>query len=357
MPAPARGCCAGFSSIWSCCAPQPMPRDCELPTPALFHPRVNGFIFSHAWCRFTSYVAASCILHFLHRVNAFPAARNVYRTKAPLLTRRLTLPRSPATLRLRAVGSRLRRLPALRGGARAPAPGSCQGSQGQQAAPVLPPLVQMTASDAPAAAAPRLQPSIALAQHSAATAQQICDLVNTAYRGERTGNWTTEAGLVAGPRVQVADVEQLLASSAAHSAAAEGTAARRGPALLVAELDGRLVGCIEVACTDAAQPAGGGSADGYLGMLSVDGSVAGRGLGAALMAAGEALAKEAFGATGVVLFVLSCRRDIIAWYSRRGYADTGLRQPAEELIAQCCPGQSKLLAAGADFVILRKPLV
>ena len=95
--------------------------------------------------------------------------------------------------------------------------------------------------------------------------------------------------------------------------------------------------------TDAAVAAGGARNDGYLGMLAVDSRFGSRGVGRALMSAGERKAKEVFGSTGVVLFVLSCRDTIMAWYQRCGYVDTGLRHEAAGLIASCDPPGSKLL--------------
>ena len=94
--------------------------------------------------------------------------------------------------------------------------------------------------------------------------------------------------------------------------------------------------------------------DGYLGMLAVDARFGSRGIGRVLMAAGEEAARHTFGAVAVVLWVLSCRDDILAWYTRRGYALTGLRTEARSLIEGICE-ESELLA-DADFVILRRVL-
>jgi ribosomal protein S18 acetylase RimI-like enzyme len=63
----------------------------------------------------------------------------------------------------------------------------------------------------------------------------------------------------------------------------------------------------------------------YLGMLAVDSRHGSSGVGRALMAEGERTAAAVYGAPGVVLFVLSARKDILTWYTRRGYVDTGLR--------------------------------
>ena len=89
-------------------------------------------------------------------------------------------------------------------------------------------------------------------------------------------------------------------------------------------------------------------------MLAVEPRFGSRGVGRALVAAGEALSRDVFGAAAVVLFVLSVRHDILAWYTRRGYAHTGLRAEARSLIEGICE-ESRLLA-DADFVILRRVL-
>ena len=94
--------------------------------------------------------------------------------------------------------------------------------------------------------------------------------------------------------------------------------------------------------------------DGYLGMLAVDARFGSRGVGRALVAAGEAAAASVYGSRAVVLFVLSVRADILAWYDRRGYVPTGLRAEARSLI-EGIHAEAKLLA-DADFVILRRTL-
>ena len=130
--------------------------------------------------------------------------------------------------------------------------------------------------------------------------------------------------------------------------------------VLLAELPGTadgFVGCIEVTTTDAAASVaapGDPPRDGYLGMLAVAPEFGSRGVGRALVAAGEALSREVYGAAAVVLFVLSVRADILRWYERRGYARTGLRVEAASLIASI--QQDARLLVDADFIILRRVL-
>ena len=89
-------------------------------------------------------------------------------------------------------------------------------------------------------------------------------------------------------------------------------------------------------------------------MLAVESRFGSRGVGRALVAAGEALSRDVYGCAAVVLFVLSVRDDILAWYTRRGYQRTGLRVEARELIASI--QQDAKLLVEADFVVLRRVL-
>ncbi|HKU42294.1 MAG TPA: GNAT family N-acetyltransferase [Polyangiales bacterium] len=135
-------------------------------------------------------------------------------------------------------------------------------------------------------------------------------LVNSAYRGESSrAGWTTEADLLGGQRTDLETLRQQLS-------AANGV-------LLVAEADGgELLGCVFLErVTDAREP------EAYLGMLTVPPLAQGAGLGKAILAQAEAYAAQHWGARAVVMTVIAQREDILAWYARRGYSDTGETQP------------------------------
>ena len=66
---------------------------------------------------------------------------------------------------------------------------------------------------------------------------------------------------------------------------------------------------------------------GYLGMLTVDPERQAGGLGRELLEAGEAWARDRFGARAMEMTVIARRRELIAWYERRGYALTGETRP------------------------------
>ncbi len=131
-------------------------------------------------------------------------------------------------------------------------------------------------------------------------------LIERAYRGEsaRLG-WTHEADLVASPRTSADELAGIIASPDDRMIGAwRGTA---------------LVGCVRLSRQ---------SPDGaYLGMLTVDPALQGCGLGDAILRHAEAQACALFGARTMVMWVVSVRGKLIAYYRRRGYALTGERRP------------------------------
>lgn len=131
-------------------------------------------------------------------------------------------------------------------------------------------------------------------------------LVHGAYRGDsaRRG-WTHEADLLDGNRIDRPTLEAIVADP--------------NQVVLLAERDGRLLGCVQV--TDK----GRGLA--YLGMLTVDPILQGGGLGRALIAAAEADARTRFNARTMEMTVIVQRVELIEWYGRRGYHPTGETRP------------------------------
>lgn len=125
-------------------------------------------------------------------------------------------------------------------------------------------------------------------------------LVESAYRGEASrAGWTTEADLLDGQRTDPDGVREAL------------------PDLLVAVEDGEVVGCCALTAKDD---------HGYFGMFAVRPGLQGAGLGSRLLAAAEQRA-AGLGLARVDMTVLASRSELIAYYLRRGYADTGERRP------------------------------
>lgn len=130
-------------------------------------------------------------------------------------------------------------------------------------------------------------------------------LVNSAYRGDSSrAGWTTEADLVGGQRV---DEEGLAASIA-----------RDGSVILVHDEDGRIVACVHLQRTGTSC---------YLGMLTVQPGLQGRGVGGQIMRAAEAWAVTHWQSTWMHMTVLVQRTDLMPWYERRGYRRTGEFKP------------------------------
>ena len=134
----------------------------------------------------------------------------------------------------------------------------------------------------------------------------IVALTESAYRGEisRAG-WTTEADFLDGQRTDTADVSALIA---------------RGDARIVlAESDGELV----ASCLVEKQPGG----DGYFGMFSVRPNLQNAGIGRALLAEAERIARDEWHCVQMRMGVIDIRKALIAWYERRGYRRTGEYKP------------------------------
>ena len=131
-------------------------------------------------------------------------------------------------------------------------------------------------------------------------------LVESAYRGESArGGWTHEADLIEGERITMAELEAMLADPAQR--------------LILALADNRLLGCV---CLTTK---GNGLA--YLGMLAVDPTLQASGTGRRLIAEAEARAAAEWGAATMEMMVISNRSALIAYYERRGYAQTGETRP------------------------------
>jgi len=131
-------------------------------------------------------------------------------------------------------------------------------------------------------------------------------LIESAYRGDSAkAGWTHEADLLGGQRTDEAELRDILADASR--------------VLLLAEIDGVLTGCVQVA------KQGEGLA--YLGLLTVDPRRQAGGLGRWLIAAAEAEAIDRFGATRMEMTVIRQRAELIAWYERRGYRLTGETRP------------------------------
>ncbi|MDX2277127.1 MAG: GNAT family N-acetyltransferase [Hyphomonadaceae bacterium] len=131
-------------------------------------------------------------------------------------------------------------------------------------------------------------------------------LIESAFRGESAKRgWTHEADLLGGQRTDPETLAEVFGDPR--------------QTMLLAETDAALIGCVNV--TDL------GEGVGYLGMLTVSPDLQGGGLGRKLVAAAEAHARDVLGARVMEMSVIKQRTELIAWYLRQGYADTGREKP------------------------------
>jgi ribosomal protein S18 acetylase RimI-like enzyme len=133
----------------------------------------------------------------------------------------------------------------------------------------------------------------------------IVALVESAYRGDASRKgWTTEADFLDGQRTDAEGVAGLIG--------------KPGSFILLGERDGNLLACANIEQRGAAA---------YFGMFSVRPDLQGSGIGSALLAEAERLARDEWACREMQMTVISIRDELIAWYERRGYRRTGRYSP------------------------------
>ncbi|MCE5232690.1 MAG: GNAT family N-acetyltransferase [Mizugakiibacter sp.] len=138
-----------------------------------------------------------------------------------------------------------------------------------------------------------------------ADAPAIVALVESAYRGDASrAGWTTEADLLDGRRTSVADLLPLLREPRSR--------------VLLAERGGELLACAHIEKQGEAA---------YFGMFSVRPALQGGGVGKAVLAEAERIARADWGCDEMQLTVIDVRTELLAWYERRGYRRTGIHKP------------------------------
>ncbi len=136
----------------------------------------------------------------------------------------------------------------------------------------------------------------------------ITILLNSAYRGEASKKgWTTEEHLIGG---DTRSTDQLTAD----------TMKEEKSVFLKYTEDGEIIGCVNL------QEHGEKI---YLGMFSVAPGRQGSGIGKEILKAAEEYSLSVN--CGIIyMSVISVRTELIDWYKRHGYADTGIRKPFVE---------------------------
>ncbi|MBS1512052.1 MAG: GNAT family N-acetyltransferase [Bacteroidetes bacterium] len=170
-------------------------------------------------------------------------------------------------------------------------------------------------------------PNITIA--TTADAEAIAQLLNSAYRGEGSKQgWTTEAHLIDGEvRTNATGVVEVIQQP--------------GSVMLTCRNDEQqIIGCVNLQRHDDKV---------YLGMLSVVPQLQGAGTGKQLLKAADEYAVQ-HRCSAVYMTVISVREELINWYKRHGYTDTGIRKPFTE------DGVSGRHKQQLEFMVMEKKL-
>lgn len=129
-------------------------------------------------------------------------------------------------------------------------------------------------------------------------------LINSAYRGESSKKgWTTEADLLGGIRTSAQGLTETIQTP--------------DTTILKYVENGELLACVMLLKKENAL---------YLGMLTVSPDLQGGGIGKKLLKEAENFAKERE-LGKIEMTVISVRSELIAWYERHGYVNTGKTKP------------------------------
>jgi len=136
-------------------------------------------------------------------------------------------------------------------------------------------------------------------------AAELNRLVNSAYRGESSKKgWTTEADLLGGIRIDEERLKQII---------------EKPGAMILKYIDGqgKIIGCVQLEKHDKKL---------YLGLLTVSPELQNRGIGKQFLKRAEVEAKQA-NCSIIYMSVITRRKELIAWYEKHGYRNTGVKKP------------------------------
>ena len=167
-----------------------------------------------------------------------------------------------------------------------------------------------------------------ITQATIADAAELSALINSAYRGETSKKgWTTEADLLEGTRTSEEELINIIASSNHY--------------LLKFIRDEKIIGSVLLIAKKEVL---------YLGMLTVSPELQNSGIGRQLLQAAEQLAQQ-LELSRIQMTVIGIRKELLAWYIRNGYEDTGVREPFP-----FGEGDKALTSEPLDFIVLEKKL-
>ncbi len=162
---------------------------------------------------------------------------------------------------------------------------------------------------------------------STADVAELYQLINSAYRGaEAKKGWTNEAHLLTGVRINEKELSDILKGNSSF--------------FLKYTEEKIIKACVFLEKQDSVL---------YLGMLSVMPDLQGKGIGKQLLKAAEINAHQ-LGCSKIYMTVISVRYELIDWYKRHGYFDTGIKKPF--------PGEERdiLVSTPLEFTVLEKKL-
>jgi len=153
-------------------------------------------------------------------------------------------------------------------------------------------------------------------------------LINSAYRGDSSKRgWTTEADLLGGIRTDEKSLKEMMQNA--------------NSSILKYSAENKILGCVYLKKEDDKL---------YLGMLTVSPQLQNKGLGKILLLASEEEARKR-NCSAVFMSVISKRTELINWYKKRGYYDTGITKPFPENDPRLGIPKTKL-----EFIVLEKKL-
>jgi len=142
----------------------------------------------------------------------------------------------------------------------------------------------------------------------------LMTLVHSAYRGEGSKvGWTTEADLLDGSRLSAESMKKNIENK-------NGVLLKYSDDFEFPEGD-RILGCVfleKVVKKDELKC--------YLGLLTVSPELQNRGIGKQLVAFANDWARNQ-GCSSLIMTVISIRHELIAWYLKLGFVDTGEKEP------------------------------
>ena len=167
-----------------------------------------------------------------------------------------------------------------------------------------------------------------ITQATIADAAELSALINSAYRGETSKKgWTTEADLLEGTRTTPKELATIITTPHHY--------------LLKFIRDEKIIGSVLLIAKKEVL---------YLGMLTVSPELQNSGIGKQLLQAAEQLAQQ-LELSRIQMTVIGIRKELLAWYIRNGYEDTGVREPFP-----FGEGDKALTSEPFDFIVLEKKL-